>query len=250
MKLFDVHCHLQDEQLIDSAKEIELAHLAGTERFLVNATCFDDWDRCLALSAEHEGVYAALGIHPWFIGCTPEEIRQKAAKYDFSSCRALGEIGLDSKRAGVPMETQIEVFNYFLSLSSDLNIPCSVHCSGAFAELTASLKKFAKLPPVVIHSFTGSAELAKSLSSFGCMFSAGSALTYPGRKKMKKLLDFIYPSLFMLETDSPASPPFGSSGINRPENIRIILKAAAELTGASEEETAEKTYSLSRAVFG
>ena len=172
-------------------------------------------------------------------------------KFDLSKYKAVGEIGLDKKKSAIPLESQIEAFELFLKLSADLNIPCSVHCVSAFDELIACLKKFKNHPPIIIHSFSGSMELARSLSKFGCFFSVGRNLNLKKNNKQIEMLKYIFPSLMMLESDFSSSNTTGNTSQDiHPYCIRDYLNNAAELLSILPEEIAEKTYKLSAAIFG
>jgi TatD DNase family protein len=118
-----------------------------------------------------------------------------------------------------------------------------IHCRGAFNELILSLKRIG-VPKAggIIHSFSGSPELADELIRYGLNFSMGGTLTYRNSKKRAAVLKKIYPDHFLLETDSPDIPPVQKHGeINYPHYIRYNLQAAAEILGDTIENVAEHT---------
>ena len=251
MKIFDTHCHLQSDVFTDIEKEISDAKNTGVIKFLNNSISFSDWEMTLKISKDHNEVLPALGIHPHYIDRDINSINSELKLWDFKKCRAIGEIGLDKKKSQTPIETQIEVFNIFLTLSHELNIPCSVHCISAFDELISCLKKFKQHPPVIIHSFSGSIELACSLSKFGCFFSIGEAVKHRPVRKIHEMLNYIYPSLMMLESDSPGNKMTGKSNlIIRPCFIRDCINYVSQIINTTEEDISERTFKLSLSILG
>lgn len=218
---------------------------------LNNSISFSDWEKVLTISDNNNEVLPALGIHPCFIEMDIESIKNELSLQDLSKYRAVGEIGLDKNKSSVAIELQIEIFELFLMLSLELNIPCSVHCVSAFDELIACLKKFKNHPPVIIHSFSGSMELARSLSKFGCLFSVGKNMNQKPNKKQSEMIKYIFPSLMMLESDSFLSNTAENNNQNiEPYLIKDYLHNASEILSIPSEEIAEKTYKLSIDIFG
>ena len=251
MRIFDTHCHFLSDKLADTAKAISDAKYSGVVKLLNNSISFSDWGKVLTISENNNEVLPALGIHPNFIEMNIESTKKELTLRDLSKYRAVGEIGLDKINSSVSMELQIEIFELFLMLSLELNIPCSVHCVSAFDELIACLKKFKNHPPVIIHSFSGSMELARSLSKFGCLFSVGKNLNQKPNKKQNEMLRYIFPSLMMLESDFSA----GNTTANIDQTIKSYcikdyLNSASEILSIPSEEIAEKTYKLSAEFFG
>lgn len=251
MRIFDTHCHFQSDILADTTKAISDAKYAGVVKLMNNSISFSDWGKVLTISENNNEVLPALGIHPNFIEMNIESTKKELTLRDLSKYRAIGEIGLDKKISSAPIELQIKVFELFLMLSLELNIPCSVHCVSAFDELIFCLKKFKNHPPVIIHSFSGSMELARSLSKFGCLFSVGKNLNHNPGKKQTEMLKYIFPSLMTLESDFSASNTTENLSQNiKPYCIKDYLNNASEILSIPTEEIAEKTYKLSTAVFG
>lgn len=251
MKIFDTHCHLQSDVFTDTGKEISDAKNAGVVKLLNNAVSITGWKEVIAISESHNEVLSAIGIHPYYIDRDVKSIESEIKLLDFSKCRAIGEIGLDKKKSTTPIETQIEVFELFLELSHELKIPCSVHCVSAFDELISCLKKFKQHPPVIIHGFSGSIDLARSLSKFGCFFSIGEAVKNRSLRKISEMLNFIYPSLMMFESDSPGNKITGeNTHIMRPCFIADYPDLTSKIINIPSEEIAVRTFSLSLDIFG
>lgn len=251
MKLIDTHAHLQSNIFSKNLPNILKSASENNVQSIINcSTNTNDMDKVYELSKAFNIIIPAAGIHPWYI---PENIKD-FLKQDFSfleKFHCLGEIGLDKKYSTFPLELQIQTFEYFLKAAVDLNKAATIHCIGAYDELIASIKKIGTPENgIVIHSFNGSMELARSLSKFNIFFSIGGTSTYPKNIKRNKMINYIYPELMMLETDSPDIIPFQiQDSYNQPSNIVYILEAVAQICSKSEDEIAKNTTNLAKKIF-
>ena len=68
MRLFDSHCHLQDERLAPHLDGVlRRAAAAGVDAMLCCGSAESDWDAVRALAAAHPAVQPAFGLHPWYV---------------------------------------------------------------------------------------------------------------------------------------------------------------------------------------
>jgi TatD DNase family protein len=96
MKLFDVHCHLQDEALFPGVgKVIERATAAGVERLACCGTSSGDWDKVFQLAAQFQQIIPMIGIHPWFVKDHKEEFEALEKRVRKNPSAGIGETGLD-----------------------------------------------------------------------------------------------------------------------------------------------------------
>ena len=68
MRLFDAHCHLQDERLIhglDAA--LTRAREAGIECWICCGSSENDWEQVRAIASKYAGVVPSFGLHPWYV---------------------------------------------------------------------------------------------------------------------------------------------------------------------------------------
>ena len=144
------------------------------------------------------------------------------------------------------------LFSRQVLIARETGLPVIVHCRGAFDELKVIVKKIGLAAAGgVIHSFSGSVEIAAELMKLGFSFSFGGALTYRNSRKKEAILNAVFPDRFMLETDSPDIPPVeAKGGPNVPANILYTLKAASEILGISEEKIAEASTANAVRMFG
>src|SRR5690606_23784928 len=95
--LVDSHCHLDIEHFdADRAQVIARARSAGVQALVIPGIEVKNCRNALALAENHEGIYAAVGIHPnsssTFDANTERDLRELARH---PKVVAFGEIGLD-----------------------------------------------------------------------------------------------------------------------------------------------------------
>jgi TatD DNase family protein len=252
MKLVDTHCHLESEQfrgrldtIINDAKD------ASIVKIITSSISPGQWEESRAIANRFDEVEYALGVHPWYTTPSDLDIIYGLGDEAKKGAIAIGETGLDKKIDNPDLEIQIKIFEIQLSIAREVNLPLIIHCRGAFNELMNSFKRVGVPDPGgVIHSFSGSRELAEELLKFNMNFSLGGILTYKKSSKRIRLLRKIYPRHFLLETDSPDIPPVQvMDKPNVPANIMFNLKAAAELLEESIENVAENTTANAVRIF-
>jgi len=252
LRLVDVHCHLESEVYTGSLDRVVAdAARAGVRKMITSSIEPGQWDLSESIASRFEEVEFALGIHPWY--CAPGDIERIPALAEAKNrgAVAIGEIGLDKKSPLRPMELQQAVFGEQLKIARDIDLPVIIHCRGAFEELRDFLKKTgAPKAGGILHTFSGSVEIAEEFMKYGLSFSFGGVLTYRNSRKKREVLKKIYPERMLLETDSPDIPPVEARGVpNVPANILHVLRAAAELLDVPEEEIAETTTRNASRIF-
>ncbi len=251
MKLIDVHCHLESQKfstILDSI--ISDAKNVGLVKLITSSITIDQWEQSCALAEKYSEVEFTTGVHPWYVKESDLDVYDRLEKAGNTGAIAIGEIGLDKKITSPDFELQLAVFEEQMRFAVNKNIPVVIHCRGAFNELSISLKKTGMpLAGGIIHSFSGSVQIAEEMMEMGLSFSMGGILTYRNSKKRADVLKKIYPYNFLLETDSPDIPPVGTEKPNVPSNIILNLEAAAEILGVKKEKVAEKTTMNAARIF-
>ncbi len=252
MRLIDVHCHLESDYFVDDlAAVIGGAKDAGVVKLITASIHPGQWTLSRRIAEQFPEVEFALGVHPWYI--REEYFNELPALRHAKGMGAvaIGEIGIDRKVRDGDFNLQIKFFEAQLEIARDAGLPVIIHCRGAFNDLVLSLKRVgAPEPGGIIHSFSGSREIAETLMRLGLSFSLGGILTYRHSKKRAEMLASIYPGHFLLETDSPDIPPVQKSGdINYPCNITFNLQAAAEILGDTTSNVARHTTDNAARIF-
>lgn len=254
---FDTHCHLQDDRygagldaVIDRALEAGVTHMVtcGTEE--------SDWQAVLDLASRRSCVIPMLGLHPWYIQEASPDWFRTLERLVRERPIGIGECGLDFALETSDREAQESVFKSQLQLAQEADRPVSIHCRRAWERLEAIVREIG-IPQAgaVVHSFSGSADVALRLQRLGLFFSFSCSLANPANKRIAKAVGAVSLDHLLFETDAPDIPPrhlpgFGEGTLNEPANIRLVAQAAARLRAQTEETLAECAYENARRVFG
>ena len=92
--LFDTHTHIDQEDFdADRAAVVERARGAGVVRMLAVGTTVAASRKCVELAAQHEGVFAAVAVHPNYLA--EVGVDDWAAIVDLASAPRVVAIGHD-----------------------------------------------------------------------------------------------------------------------------------------------------------
>ncbi|MDX2321486.1 MAG: TatD family hydrolase [Moritella sp.] len=230
--LIDSHCHLDFVDFnIDRIEVLARAKAKGVQQFLVPGVGAHNWQAVLALASQHEGVYAALGIHPYFLATFNDSHLQLLEQHLATAKHivAVGECGLD-KMVDFPFEQQLYICKQQLLLAKQYELPVILHCRKAHNELIQLLQQV-KLPRGgVIHGFSGSSQLGRQYIKLGFKLGIGGVITYPRATKTRQAVSELPLASLLLETDSPDMPISGYQGVrNEPANIAEVLQTLTKL---------------------
>ena len=102
----------------------------------------------------------------------------------------------------------------------------------------------------VVHCFSGSVEIAKTLIDMGHMISFTGILTFANARKAPEALRSLPPDRYMLETDCPYMCPAPFRGRrNDPRMLPCIALCAAEILAEPPETIADRTTENAVAFF-
>ena len=260
MKYFDTHAHYYDERFEEEYEGGAKALLSSLNMkdvsFIVNVGTAPETCRLAIEQARaYENMYTALGIHPSdarFIDDVDAALDEVLAmiKDSSSKCVALGEIGLDYHYEEINKEMQIALFRRQMAMAQQLGLPVVIHDRDAHEDVMAVIRDF---PAVrgVMHSFSGSAEMAKELVKLGYMISFSGTVTFKNARKPKEAAAVVPNDRILIETDAPYLAPHPLRGsLNHSGNLEYTNRAVAEIKGMSEEECAALTETNARRFFG
>ena len=247
--LVDTHAHLADSSFdADRGEVLRRATAAGVTAVLTVAEHLEDSRRCLALAAEFPQVLAAAGLHP-------QAAEEKAADDAMAFIRgasdrlvAIGEVGLDFwiSQDEAAREVQRAVFERFALLSVELDLPLNVHSRSAGRQAIEQLLRVGARR-VQMHAFDGRAATAMPAVDAGFLFSIPPSIVRSRQKQ--KLVERLPLSCLLLESDSPALGP-DPTARNEPANLRVAVRAIAEITGVSEAEVRASTWENAVRLYG
>lgn len=248
MRLYDTHCHLQDERLAPIlADALSRMDVVGVKRLLCCGGLEADWPAVGKLAMLHPSrIRPAYGLHPWYLeDRTPGWQDLLRARLFAEPNAILGEIGLDHAIASPSRTTQEDCLRDQLILAAELDRPVSIHCRRAWGSMTALLRSLVKLPPALIfHSFSGDAELIPVLLRYNGYFSFSGSLTREGNRRGKKAAASAPADRILLESDAPDLTPRQApdQAPNEPANMLYTLAALALCRGITPEDAAELTW--------
>ena len=100
MSFSDSHCHLDRVQPELLIKILEQAKEKGVDTFISMAMNLESSEETVRLAHSHQGVFAAIGIHPWNAIPATEDVRRQFSELaKREGVVAIGEIGLDYARS-------------------------------------------------------------------------------------------------------------------------------------------------------
>ena len=227
-ELADAHCHLD---LIEDQTIVANSIRDGIRTIITNGVDTKSNMRSLEL-ADNKHVFAALGIDPEHALLIEDEelnFNIKMIRSNADKVIAIGEIGLDYKKAGNfnLVAKQRTVFEKFLELADSMNLPVCVHSRNAMDEILSIVKDKGN-KKVHLHFFEGNAQQAREIERAGFMISVPPV---ESAKRMRAIKDIAIDNI-MAESDSPV---VGESPASVRKSIEIIA-AAKRLTFESAAE--------------
>ena len=252
--LFDTHAHLDDDRFDkDRDETIMQCQRDGVELILNAGSNIETSVKAIALAKKYEFIYAAVGVHPHDAAEMDEETAGVlAALAGNKKVRAIGEIGLDYHYDFSPRDVQKQRFVEQIDLARQLKLPVIVHDREAHGDVMDIFKK-TRIKEVggVLHSFSGSAEMALECIKLGLYISISGPVTFENARKTVEAVKQVPLDMLLIETDSPYLTPVPYRGKrNYPGYVRLVAEKIAEIKGISFEEVARQTLENGKRLFG
>ncbi len=245
----DTHCHLflLDD---DPSEAIERAHAAGVDTLVCVGIDPESSRRSVALAQTHSGVYATAGMHPHdasdFDAGASAEIEELLAN---PLVLAVGECGLDFFRMRSPRPEQERALAAQVTLARTYDLPLVVHVRDAWPEILRVLDE-GSVERVVLHCFSGDAELARACAARGWFLSFAGNVTYAKNAHLRDAAAAAPFHRILVETDSPFLAPQRLRGRdNAPANVVNVIEAIAAARGEPVETVRETTAANARDAF-
>lgn len=244
----DTHCHLF---LLDRAPSEVLSEAAsaGVDTVIVPGIDPASSRRAVELAESFRGVFATAGMHPQdaseFDARVGAEIEGLLAD---PRVVAVGECGLDFYRMRSPRPDQERALQAQVALAREAGLPVVVHVRDAWDAILRVLDEGS--PPVVLHCFTGDAEIARECVARGWFLSFAANITYPRNDRIREAARAIPFDHVLTETDTPFLAPQRLRGRdNAPANVVDVIRAIAELRETSEDMVRKVTVGNARRAF-
>ena len=180
MNVFDTHCHYDDERFLEDREEAyQRMRAAQVKRCVCVGSDLASSRRCVEIAQTHEGVFAAVGVHPHEAkNVTNDYLDQLSLLLKTDKVQALGEIGLDYYYDLSPRETQKQIMAEQVALARNMDVPVIYHIRDAHGDAVDFFRGQKELPSGVIHCFSGSAETAREYVKMGFYISFAGPLTF------------------------------------------------------------------------
>ncbi len=244
--LFDSHSHVDDKRFDkDRDKVIERAKQRGLD-YILNPGCdLATSKAAVDLANRYDMVYAAVGMHPHEAKfCDQLTLDMFAEMARQKKVVAIGEIGLD--------DVQRMVFVEQIRLAQTLNLPIIIHSREADGEVFDTLRlEEAFATGVLMHCYSGSAELANQYVKLGAYISIAGPVTFKNARKLVEVVETVPLDRLMIETDAPYLTPMPFRGKrNEPSYVHYTCQRVAEIKRLSYEEVAAATCQNAKRFFG
>lgn len=251
--LIDSHCHL-DFPAFDSIRvaELEECKQQGVQACVVPGVSRETWDRLERVVSASKALYAAYGLHPYFLeDHERSDIELLRERLESSNTVAVGEFGLDYFLPNLDRAEQQYFFEAQLDLARQLNLPVILHVRKAHDEVLRALRQFQLPRAGAIHAYSGSFQQAQQYIELGFKLGFGGAVTYDRANKLRNLVKELPLESLLLETDAPDMPPsFIEKGEpNRPHYLVGIAQQISELRGIAIEELSSVTSKTAATLF-
>ena len=260
MKYFDSHAHYYDErfseELNGGVDELIGTLLSENVSYIINIGTDPKTSRqAIEQAKKYPKMYTSVGIHPSdsrFLSDLESEIADIEALIldKENKCVCLGEIGLDYHYPDTDKEKQMRYFEAQMSLAERLGIPVCIHDRESPQDVMDVIRAYPEVKGV-LHSFSGSAEMAEELVKLGWMISFSGTLTFTNAKKPREVAARIPREFVMIETDCPYLAPHPKRGtLNHSGNLEYTNAVLASIWGVTPEESAKITEENAKRFFG
>lgn len=251
--LIDSHAHLEMREFDKDRNEVlRRAKEAGVDAIVTVGTNLRECRKAVALTAQYDGLYAALGIHPHDVKGIDEKTYDSIRELVRGpKVVAYGEIGLDFFRNRSPREVQIRFFGEQLEMADEFGLPVIIHDREAHAEILKMLTGWKGKRGGIIHCFSGDLAMAKKCLDLGFYISIPGPVTYPHSDRLLEVVRQVPLNRLLVETDSPYLTPQPYRGKrNEPAYVIHTAKRVAEVKGLTLAEVGAATSKNARDVFG
>lgn len=256
MKLFDSHCHLNDEKYNEDRKElIENLRKQGVKRLVTAGYSIESSKEAIKLSKEYDFIYATIGISPNDVPKTLKDLDKdlnniKDLYKEGEKIVAVGEIGLDYYWNTENKEIQKEAFKRQIELANNLNLPIQIHTREAIADTLEILKDNKVNRKGLFHCCPFNRELVKEGLKLGFYISFAGPTTFKNSKNAVEIIKMVPDDKMLVETDSPYLSPEPFRGKrNDPSRVQYIIKKIAEVKEKSFEEIEKMVYENANTIF-
>ena len=251
--LFDSHAHYDDEKF-DSDRDALLS--AMTKKgvgFIVDVGCsFDSIPKAAQLAHKYPFMYYSVGFHPNDAQAAEDSTDAlDILKRHLSDekCVAIGEIGLDYYWDSSSREIQRKWFEAQLKLAEETGYPVIIHDREAHGDTMEILRRYKNVRGI-LHSFSGSPEMAHELIKLGWYISFSGVLTFKNAALLPEVAKYVPLDRMLIETDCPYLAPHPMRGKRNDSTLMAYTALKlAEIKGLPYEQVCKLTAENAKRIY-
>ncbi|HEY3737883.1 MAG TPA: TatD family hydrolase [Jatrophihabitans sp.] len=259
--VFDAHTHLDyvvrtmrttpsgggDDVVVETeptdtfvAGVLAAAREVGVVAAVTVGTSVEESAWCVAAAQRHDGLYAAVGVHPTEVrGLTDADYAALEALARNDRVVAVGETGLDYHWDDTTPAEQDEHFRRHIALAKAVDKPLMIHDREAHADVLRILREEGAPDQVVFHSFSGDEAMARECVAAGYVLSFSGVVSFKNAPDLRAAAAVTPLELMLVETDAPYLTPHPYRGRpNAPRLLPLTVRALAAAAGQSPDELA------------
>mgnify|MGYP006275100489 CR=1 FL=1 len=235
--LIDTHAHLYLDRFDeDRDAVIQRSRDAGVNTIVLPAIDVASIKQAVALSEQHEGIYAMAALHPSETkNATEADFEAVRAWCDHPMVVAVGESGLDYYWDRSFDEKQQDFFRRHIRLAMEVDLPLIVHNREATDDVLRILEdeRAASEHPErlrgILHCFVDPPDVAERARRLGFLVGIGGIFTFSNSTVDAYVKDIPLEQI-VVETDSPYLAPEPNRGSrNEPAYVRHVADALARV---------------------
>lgn len=251
--LFDSHSHMYSVKFKEDKEEVFKRIKDADVAYVLNAGAdLDTSVRAIELAQEYDMFYASVGCHPHDVKDLDDAtIQLFKGLLKKPKVRAVGEIGLDYYYDHSPRDLQQYWFRRQIQLAHEVSMPIIIHDRDANDDTLKILKEENAFDlGVVMHCFSGSAELASQYVRLGAMISIAGTVTFKNARKLIEVVQTVPINHLFIETDAPYLTPEPFRGKrNESSYVKYVAEKVAEIKEMTFEEVAQITTDNAKKFF-
>ena len=245
----DAHCHLGSRQFDeDRERLLEVMMEADVRKAIIICCGRHDLDHGIRLRETYPDLKLAMAVHPQDLeeDHDPGRLERLEELIDEVKPDMIGETGLDYYSHPHTRQYQQRFFIRQLEMAAERDLPVDIHTRNA-AQDTLNILTQHKVRGI-IHSYSGSVEMADLYLKQGYYLSFGASVLFKGARKPAEVISHVPLNRLLIETDAPYQSPIRDHR-HEPRDVIRIYEAIADIKQIPLEELCEAVESNFDEVF-
>jgi TatD DNase family protein len=240
------------------------ARAAGIVRAVTVGTTLESSRWSARCAEKHDGVYAAVAIHPNDTEAATAPSCSAAPPLTAADVLAgiealarqprvvaVGETGLDYYRDYAAPDVQRWWFREHIKIAKRTGKALMIHDREAHADVLRILEEEGPPARVVFHCFSGDVAMAKQCAEAGYVMSFAGNVTFTNAQPLRDAAAAAPSGLLLAETDAPYLTPVPNRGRpNEPAQVAYTLRCLAEVQGLDLAALCDTVTATAERTFG